>query len=100
MQMSTFRRDKLLRLAKAGDLVCVGSYHFDEMTGQEQRKETKPVRVKKEYGDFVEGFVNVFESDFSSRCGCAYLGKDRLQCCLIVHSNCNFDFARKDGKPF
>lgn len=89
--MSTFRRDKLLKMAKAGDLVCVGSYHYDEMTGTEQLKETKPVRVKSGYGDFLEGFVNVWESDFSSRSGRAYLGDNRLQVCLHVHGNCNYD---------
>lgn len=96
----TIRRDKLLRMAKAGDLVCIGSYHFDEMTGMEKLKETKPVRVSSGYGDHQTGFVNLFESDFASRCGRAWLGADRLQVCLYVHGNCNFDFQRKDGKPF
>lgn len=92
----TIRRDKLAELARAGKLVCVSSYHYDEMSGESRCKAPLEVRMSSGYGDFVEGVINLRESDFRSGCGMARLNDDGT-ISLYVHSNCNYDFRLKDG---
>lgn len=95
------RRDKLFRLAQAGKLVAVGSYHFDEMTGVESMKGKRvPVRISSGYGDFKEGFYNLREDDFEGQCGRTWLSADNMTCTLYVHSNCNYDFQMANGSAF
>lgn len=95
--MKTIRRDKLLRLAKAGQLVAVDSYHFDDMSGESRMRDgNKPVRIMAEYGDFKEGFYNLRESDFDSSCGSAHLNDDGT-ITLYVHSNSNYTFRLVNG---
>ena len=88
--METVNRGRLLKLAKAGRLTMVQSYHFDDMYGQETSTKEIPVRIKSAYDDFKEGFCNLLESDFKSKSGCAYKSGDTIV--LIVHSNCNYNF--------
>jgi hypothetical protein len=87
----TFNRGKLLRLAKAGKLIKVGSYHFDDQTGQEMTSNQTPVNVMQSCNDFKEGCCNVFEHDFKTKSGMATQEESGL-ICLYVHSNCNYDF--------
>ena len=94
------RRDTLLKLAKAGKLVAVGSYYYDEMSGESRdAAKGKPVRVAK-YGDFKDGAFNVMESDFSGSCGAASVSADGKIVTLYAHSNCNYNFAMADGSSF
>ena len=93
----TYNRGKLLRLAKAGLLVRVSSYHFDDMDGAERIKAgvpEVPVRVITSGSEWKEGFCNVYPSDFSTS-GRAWLN-DNGTICLYVHSNCNYDFRIVD----
>ncbi len=92
--MAKMNRGTLLKLAKAGKLVAVGSYHFDDMfgaTGGEVNE--KPVLVVSSWGsdgiDRSKYFV-IHESDFKSKCGACWEGKNG-HVCLYVHSNCNYD---------
>jgi len=99
--VKTIRRDKLFRLAQAGKLVAVGSYHYDEMTGQDSSKGIRfPVRIQAGHGDFKEGFYNLLAFDFHSKSGCAYLDDDGKTAHLHVHSNSNYDFRMADGSAF
>ena len=101
--MKTFRRDKLLRLAEAGRLVSVGSYHFDDMYGASRVREEMPVEIQpddpaeRRHGD---GVCRLFRSSFSGY-GRAWENSDGTVT-LIVHSNCNYDFRvlppKKDKK--
>ena len=90
--MTTVRRDKLLRLARAGKLVAVQSYSFDDMTGGSAWTGEKPVRViplrgKREY---EEGFYHVGEWEFMGHGRAWKEGSDRIV--LYVHSNRNHTF--------
>jgi hypothetical protein len=94
---NTVRRDKLLRLAKAGKLVMVDSYHFDDSFGVSRIKNELPVRIWA-YGDpREEGFAYVMASDFEGNAGRAYKSKDDT-IVLYVHSNCNYTFRIVEGK--
>jgi hypothetical protein len=91
----TFRRDRLLRLARAGKLVMVESYHYDDMTGSSRSKDERPVRVLEQGGDREEGVAYVYASDFEGNCGRAYQGASGV-ITLHVHSNCNYTFKIKE----
>jgi len=88
--MKTVRRDMLMKLAKQGKLVCVQSYYFDDMTGENRGANEMPVRVKSGYGDYKEGFINVDDHDFKGH-GRAWKNADGT-ITLIVHSNLNYTF--------
>lgn len=89
--MKTFRRDRLLRLAKAGKLICVDSYSFCDMHGESRSSNETPVRVKADYNDHVYGYINLDEGDFSSSSGGAYYETEtRIR--LRIHSNLGFTF--------
>ena len=88
--MATMNRGTLLKMAKAGKLVMVGSYHFDDMIGESRGAKEIPVRIRADYNDFIEGQCNLWESDFKSKCGRAWRN-DNGTYCLYVHSNCNYD---------
>lgn len=97
--MSTsIRRDTVRKLAEAGKLIAVSSYHYDEMSGQTGIDKEMPVRISKGYGDFVEGQINLIPSDFTSSCGYAHLDADGKTIHLGVHGNCNYTFRVKDGE--
>ncbi len=49
VKVGTFRRDRLLRLARAGKLVCVDSYSYDEMTGTSRSTVPRPVVIVESY---------------------------------------------------
>ena len=90
-------RGTLLKLAKAGRLVAVGSYHFDDMTGSDRMEPGKefPVRVRvdgEHWSAAKEGVYNLWESDFRSSCGSASISDDGKRVTLYVHSNCNYTF--------
>jgi hypothetical protein len=99
-QMSTLNRGRLLKLARAGKLVCVDSYHYDETSGETRLKSPLPVRIKLEYGDYLAGHVSLTEHDFQSSSGCASLSDDGQTATLYVHSNRNYDFRMADGSGF
>lgn len=87
----TVNRGHLLKAAKAGKLVCVESYEFDDMHGQTVGNNVRPVHVM-EGRDHKEGMFNVMEMDFKSKSGCAYESGDSIV--MIVHSNCNYTFKK------
>jgi hypothetical protein len=97
--MKTIRRDALLRAVKAGKMISVSSYHFDDMTGQEIRSTPLPARIMAGGQDFREGFCNLYESDFSSSCGYACENESGTFT-LGVHSNCHYELALKPGETF
>lgn len=88
--MKTIRRNKLLNLAKAGRLVAVGSYHFDDMMGQSISKNEIPVRIKDSFDDHKDGFCNLREFDFTCKGGRAW-DNGNGTVTLYIHSNSNFD---------
>lgn len=88
--MATFRRDKLLRLARAGRLVMVGNYHFDDLHGASRENVELPVRVKNGHSDWIDGYCNMSPGDFTSY-GRAWLNPDGT-IHLHIHSNHNIDF--------
>lgn len=95
--MKTFNRGKLKKLAAAGKLLLAESYHFDDMMGEHRNKDAAiPVRIKAGYGDFIEGYCNLFESDFSGKSGRAWENADGT-ITLIVHSNANYTFKVKEN---
>ena len=86
----TLRRDALLRKAKAGKLVLVDSYHFDDMMGESRSNKEMPVAIRPEkFEDRKEGVAYLFEQDFKTKSGAAYLC-DNGTISLHVHSNCHF----------
>ena len=89
--MKTVRRDKLKRLAAAGRLVMVESYHFDDMTGESRGNKELPVRVMSGHGDWKEGWCNVWEIDFTTKSGSAWENPNGT-ITLYIHSNSNLDF--------
>lgn len=91
----TINRAYLKRLIEQGKIEMISSYHFDDHYGSESLKKTMPVRIGV-YGDMKEGFCNLYESDLRSSCGRAYENPDGT-IHLSVHSNCFYDFRRKDG---
>ena len=91
MAAKTFRRDKLLKLARAGKLVSVSSYSFDDMYGESRGSDTKPVHVMEDGRDFKEGFYNIRQSEFESRTGRAWIDESGV-ITLYVHSNSDVSF--------
>lgn len=90
--MKTFRRDKLLRLAKKGNLVLIASYSYDDMYGSSQAEKEMPVAVNPaDWRERSENVCYLRESDFDSNCGRAWLNENGTVC-LVVHSNLNYTF--------
>jgi hypothetical protein len=86
----TLRRDVLLRKAKAGKLILVDSYHFDDMTGESRGNKEMPVAIRPEkFEGRKEGVAYLFEHDFKTKSGAAYLCANGT-ISLHVHSNCHF----------
>jgi hypothetical protein len=102
--MKTIRRDVLLKMAQRGELVAVRCYEYDDMHGGGCRVvNRKPVAIAPaDWKDRKDGVFYVPERHFSGSCGTAYFNtpEQRLTVSLIVHSNCSYDFARADGRPF
>lgn len=99
--MRTIRRDKLMRLAMAGKLVAVGSYHYEDSTGSERMKDGRfPVRIQTPEERCREGWYNLMEHDFKSNSGCATVSDDGKTVSLYVHSNCNYELQMADGSAF
>ena len=94
MKTNTMRRDTLLKLAKAGRLVAVSGYSFDDMTGTSRFEGRKPVNVLPSSGprDHKEGYYNVGDWDFNGNWGRAYVNTNG-SVMLYVHSNCNHTFV-------
>lgn len=94
--MKTFNRGKLRRLAQAGRLVVVDSYHFDDMYGSSRSSKEMPVI----YGypvnrsEMKDGIVYLDEFHFTGKSGSAYYSYDNREdmVTLHVHSNLNFTF--------
>ena len=100
--MNKIRRDVLKRMAERGELILAGSYHFDDMSGGEHRKNLAvPVEIMPDKREHcTEGICYLYQSDFTSGSGYASLSDDGLTAHLGVHSNCNYDLKRADGQPF
>lgn len=94
--MATMRRDKLMRLAQKGRLVCTSSYHFDDMLGQGGIAVELPVKFIEGNGQWQDGYCNVRKSDFTSSVGYASVSNDGKRVHLGVHSNLNIDFRILD----
>jgi hypothetical protein len=96
----TFRRDRLMRLARAGRLVSTESYSFDDMCGTSRCDIELPVRVIETGRDWVDGYMHVREHDFTSSCGHASQEADG-KVWLYVHSNSNYTFRilAEDEQP-
>ena len=95
--MKTFNRGKLRRLVEAGKIVAVGSYHFDDMTGESRSSGiAMPVAMKPaDWKDRKEGVFYVTEWDFRSGSGRAW--EENGVITLYVHSNSNYDFRIVEG---
>ena len=95
--MSTIRRDHLFRLAKAGRLVAIASYHFDDMMGESRSSGTNlPVEIAPDnFNERKQGVYYVPAYDFKGNSGRAYNGGDKSVVTLYVHSNCNHTFRIK-----
>ena len=89
--MKTIRRNELLKLAKAGKLVCVESYKFDDQLGEDRGSKETPVRVKANHDDWKDGFCNLSDYHFSGKSGRAYTNNNGT-ITLYVHSNLNYTF--------
>jgi len=91
--MATMRRDVLKRMAEAGKLETVSTYHFDDMQGTSIGKKALPVRLTDvgEYWTRQEGICYLFPSDFSSSCGHAKRNDDGT-IDLYVHGNSWYTF--------
>ena len=91
--MTTFNRGTLLKLAKAGRLRVVGSYHFDDMHGgSRDTAKGMPVAMKPaDWRDRKDGVCYVTEWDFKSGSGRAWRNPNGTVT-LYVHSNSNYDF--------
>jgi hypothetical protein len=92
--MKTFRRDKLRKLIEAGRVVTVGTYSFDDMSGERQTSHEMPVAMYPESGDWHDckpGTVYLRHHDLTSKSGCAWMRPDGTVT-LIVHGNSNYDF--------
>lgn len=90
----TMRRDTLLKLAKAGRLVAIDGYSFDDMTGESRWSGQKPVNVLPmdvKSREHMEGFYNIGEWDFTGSCGHASVSENG-SVHLYVHSNCSHTF--------
>ena len=97
--MATVNRGWLKRQIKAGNVYMVGSYNYDDMRGADRTADVcRPVEVleaKDEHGRYIRtaGAVGLYESDFTTKSGCAYESGKPGGVTLIVHSNCNYDLV-------
>lgn len=93
MTRTTFRRDKLRRLAEQGKLVLVSSYEYDDMSGLTQQKDVSiPVAISpSDFRERKEGIAYIHPSDFDTVSGRARKG-DNGTIHLKVHGNCYYDF--------
>jgi hypothetical protein len=92
--MKTINRGWLRRMVKAGRIVAVSAYHFDDMTGEDRGlPHEMPVKLRADFPDWhdrKEGTIYLHDSDFKSKSGCCYDGGNGI-IHLSVHSNCNYD---------
>jgi hypothetical protein len=89
----TVRRDMLLRLARAGRLVCVESYHFSDDRGSDRTSKEMPVAIKEPGADTIyrDGVCTLRPDHFEGKPGHATRRADGT-IWLYVHSNLNFTF--------
>jgi hypothetical protein len=91
--LKTFRRDKLRRLIEAGRVVTVGTYHFDDMTGESRSRERMPVAIGG--GDWRErkpGVCYLWQGALGTGSGSCYTrGDNPNRITLIVHSNSSYE---------
>jgi len=93
--MKTFRRDKLRRLVEQGKIETVATYHFDDMYGESRGHQSMPCAIMpKDWHDRKEGICYMFDHDFTSGSGRAWLNPNGTVT-LIVHSNSNYDLRIK-----
>ena len=85
--MKTVNRGTLKKLALAGKLVAVDSYHFDDQLGESRSQKELPVRIG-DYGDWKDGCYNMHLSDFEGKGGRAWENQDGT-ITLYIHSNSN-----------
>lgn len=94
--MKTINRGKLLKDARAGLLegkvIIAPDPMRDSITTPHMN--WLPVRVKKGYGDFIEGNLNLLELDFNSHSGRAWEDEHGL-IHLYVHSNSSYELRYK-----
>ena len=92
----TFNRGQLRRLVEAGQIEAVGSYHFDDMYGESRNtaKDMPAAIAPKDWKERKEGTCYLYESDFTSGCGRAWISDNGI-ITLYVHSNSNFDLRIK-----
>lgn len=89
----TVRRDMLLRLARDGRLVCVKSYHFDDMTGTDRTCKEMPVAIHEPGtpANYREGVCTLRPDHFEGKPGHATRREDGT-IWLYIHSNLNYTF--------
>ena len=97
--MKTVNRGWLKRQVLAGKVEAICAYH---MTDDYKRDAANnfgkttifvPCRIRSG-SDFIEGVMNFYESDFSSKSGAAWMNKDGT-ISLSVHSNRAYDLRIK-----
>lgn len=105
----TIRRDALRRMAERGELVYVGGYSFDDMTGadtDECRAEPRPVVYWPRREEEVGGRTRLVTPPYDNRT--VYLRHHEVDdgvrvtedtvtgvIHLRIHSNCSMDFMRR-----
>jgi hypothetical protein len=99
--MKTVNRGKLLKDARAGLLEGKVIIQPDPMRDSitTPKMNWLRVRVKKGYGDFIEGQLNLMELDFNSHTGHAREDEHGI-IHLYVHSNSSYELRyRRAEKP-
>lgn len=100
--MTTIRRDKLKRDIEAGKMLCksefqlTDDYRFDlsNKFGETDWSECQVITDNKQ---FKTGIMNLWDSDFKSQVGSAYLKEDGT-ISLHVHSNSVYSLKYKNPK--
>ena len=92
--MKTVNRGTLLKLARAGKLVMVESYSFDDQAGASQSTRTLPVRIIEHADQWQDGFCNLFPHAFRGKAGRAW-EEENGDICLYIHSNHNVTLRKK-----
>lgn len=90
--METVNRGWLKRQMAAGNVVMVGSYHFDDLLGSSRSSTEMPTKFRKEGEprEYKEGLAEFSDFDFTSNSGRAYWeNKEKGLVHLRVHSNYN-----------
>ena len=91
----TLRRNQLQRMAQRGELLFVGGWFFDDMTGQDtpdHRAAPMPVKYRAPGTPrSPDGTLDLDDHHFTSGSGTAYWSGPGL-IHLSVHSNCSYDF--------